>query len=371
MTTAFVLSGGANLGAVQVGMLRALGDGGVRPDLLVGASVGAINAGWLAGATAEEGVGELAELWLSLRRGDVFPVRLGLGLAGFLGKRSSLVDAGRLQALIRSNLRFERLEDAPVPLYVVVTDVLDGSDVALCTGSAAEAIMASSAIPGVFAPVVVDGVAEFGSGGCRQPARGARPQQPSAHRRRSDRGGGRLSCAGDSLPSCVCYPRRRQACSMRRTGPSRKGGAGRPPMRSLTAGGTEMSARNSAPTSAGRARPVFGRQSVTVASGRTAPVTIDPFVMSIPVGASRLTTAPRVRVMACASPPTRPRSGPLSPYPTSASTATSTATWAAVGSATTGSPIRSAMSSWCAAAGDISAGSCPSTIVTSTPVLAR
>lgn len=157
MTTAFVMSGGANLGAVQVGMLRALGDGGVRPDLLVGASVGAINAGWLAGATAEEGVGELAELWLSLRRGDVFPVRLGLGLAGFLGNHSSLVDAGRLQALIRSNLRFERLEDAPIPLYVVVTDVLDGSDVALCTGSAAEAIMASSVIPGVFAQVVVDG----------------------------------------------------------------------------------------------------------------------------------------------------------------------------------------------------------------------
>jgi len=62
MTTAFVLSGGANLGALQVGMLRALHEAGVRPDLLVGASVGAINAAWLAGADPDDGVDELAKV---------------------------------------------------------------------------------------------------------------------------------------------------------------------------------------------------------------------------------------------------------------------------------------------------------------------
>lgn len=157
MTTAFVLSGGANLGAVQVGMLRALHEAGIRPDLLVGASVGAINAAWVAGAPPGDGVDELAAIWTSMRRSDVFPLRFGLGLAGFLGRRASLVDSGGLRSLIGSHLRFERLEDAPIPLHVVVTDVLDGDDIALSSGSAVDVITASAAIPGVFAPVVVDG----------------------------------------------------------------------------------------------------------------------------------------------------------------------------------------------------------------------
>jgi NTE family protein len=157
MTTAFVLSGGANLGAVQVGMLRALHEAGIRPDLLVGASVGAINAAWVAGAPPGDGVDELAAIWTSMRRGDVFPLRLGLGLAGFLGRRASLIDSRGLRSLIRSHVRFERLEDAPIPLHVVVTDVLDGNDIALSSGSAVDVITASAAIPGVFAPVVVDG----------------------------------------------------------------------------------------------------------------------------------------------------------------------------------------------------------------------
>ena len=49
MTTAFVLSGGGSLGAVQVGMLQALASDGVHPDLLVGTSAGAVNAAWVAG----------------------------------------------------------------------------------------------------------------------------------------------------------------------------------------------------------------------------------------------------------------------------------------------------------------------------------
>ena len=157
MTTAFVLSGGANLGAVQVGMLQALHEADIHADVLLGASVGAINAAWLAGADPGDGVAELAEVWTSLRRGDVFPVRLGLGLAGFLGRRASLIDASGLRRLIGAHIRFERLEDSPIPLHVVVTDVLDGSDVALSTGSALDVITASAAIPGVFPPVVVDG----------------------------------------------------------------------------------------------------------------------------------------------------------------------------------------------------------------------
>ena len=63
MATAFVFSGGANLGAVQVGMLQALHEAGVRPDLLIGTSVGAMNAAWRAGAHPDDGAEELAVTW--------------------------------------------------------------------------------------------------------------------------------------------------------------------------------------------------------------------------------------------------------------------------------------------------------------------
>ena len=71
--TAFVLTGGGSLGAVQVGMMAALHDHGVVPDVLVGTSVGAVNAAHLAGPGPwSDRVGELTELWLGLRRSDVF-----------------------------------------------------------------------------------------------------------------------------------------------------------------------------------------------------------------------------------------------------------------------------------------------------------
>lgn len=157
MTTAFVLSGGANLGAVQVGMLRALDETGVRPDVLVGSSVGAINAAWLAGADPADGVEGLADAWRSIRRSDVFPFSLRTGLSGFLGHRASLFDIGRLKRIIRRNIAFDRLEDAPIPLHVVVSDVIHGRDVRLASGDAVEVIAASSAIPGVYRPIEIDG----------------------------------------------------------------------------------------------------------------------------------------------------------------------------------------------------------------------
>ena len=74
MTTAFVLSGGGSLGAVQVGMLQALAERGVEPDLLVGTSCGALNAAWVAGhGMSRTSLAELAAVWIGLRRRDIFP----------------------------------------------------------------------------------------------------------------------------------------------------------------------------------------------------------------------------------------------------------------------------------------------------------
>lgn len=157
MTTAFVLSGGASLGAVQVGMLRSLADEGINPDLIVGTSVGALNGGWIASRPDGAGVGELADLWRSLSRNDVFPTRPILGLLGFLGWRSNLVPDNGLRRLLTDHLAFSRLEDAPIPLHVVATDMLSGHDVLLSSGDAVDAIAASAAIPAVFPPVNIDG----------------------------------------------------------------------------------------------------------------------------------------------------------------------------------------------------------------------
>jgi len=91
MSTAFVLSGGAALGATQVGMLLALSEAGIQPDLIVGTSVGAVNGCWIAGRPDRDGIADLVRLWQGLSRDDVFPTRPLLGLLGFVGRRRNLV----------------------------------------------------------------------------------------------------------------------------------------------------------------------------------------------------------------------------------------------------------------------------------------
>ena len=158
MTTAFVLSGGGSLGAVQVGMLQALTARGVEPDLLVGTSAGAINAAYVAGHGAgASSLDGLAALWARLRRRDVFPfqpARLG---AAVLGWAPSLCANAPLRRLIGDHLTFDRLEESMIPLYVVATDVASGQEVLLSDGNAVDAVLASSAIPAVFPSIRIAG----------------------------------------------------------------------------------------------------------------------------------------------------------------------------------------------------------------------
>jgi NTE family protein len=156
MSVAFVLSGGASLGAVQVGMLQALAERKIYPDQVFGASAGALNAAWVAGDPTLGDLDTLAEIWTSLRTRDVFPLRPVTGLLGFIGRRSSLVSATGLRSLVSRYVRFDRLEDAPIPLCVIATEVISGKEIALTHGDSVDAIVASAAIPGVFPPVVID-----------------------------------------------------------------------------------------------------------------------------------------------------------------------------------------------------------------------
>lgn len=154
--TAFVLAGGGSFGALQVGMLRALLEHGLVPDLIVGSSVGAINGAYLAGAATPAGIENLTRLWLQVRRQDIFGVGL-LSAARFFLRRDFLVSADGLRALIDQHLPYRRLEDARIPVHIIATDFLTGEAVVLSRGSAADAILASSAIPVAFAPVMVEG----------------------------------------------------------------------------------------------------------------------------------------------------------------------------------------------------------------------
>src|SRR5919199_6285801 len=97
---AFVLSGGASLGAIQVGMLRALYERGIAADFLVGTSAGALNGAFIASRSQTvETADVLADVWRGVRRGDVFPVSAVTGLLGFLGSRDHLVAGSGMHRL--------------------------------------------------------------------------------------------------------------------------------------------------------------------------------------------------------------------------------------------------------------------------------
>jgi NTE family protein len=152
---AFVLSGGGSLGAIQVGMLQALFEQGIRPDLLVGTSAGAVNAAWVAGCPGCDGVKELAGIWSGLRRNHIFPLSPWAGARGLLGRTNHVISNSGLRALLARHIPYQRLEDATLPIHVVATDLKTGHAVVLSSGPTVPALLASCAIPGVFPPVTV------------------------------------------------------------------------------------------------------------------------------------------------------------------------------------------------------------------------
>lgn len=147
-----MLAGGGSIGAVQVGMLRELLAQGVKPDLVIGSSAGAINGAYLAGAPSLEGIRRLEAIWRGLERRQVFPIT-ARSMIGAIARRGPLVDPGGLRRLLETHLPYRELERAAVPLHVVATDLLGGALVRLSSGSAVEAVLASCAIPGAFPPV--------------------------------------------------------------------------------------------------------------------------------------------------------------------------------------------------------------------------
>ncbi|THD60021.1 MAG: patatin-like phospholipase family protein [Bradyrhizobium sp.] len=150
--TAFVFAGGGSFGAIQVGMMHSLAAHDICPDLVVGSSVGALNGAFYAGDPTLKGVLRLETIWRGLIRQDVFPITWRTVLS-FIRHRDFLIPHDGIQKLIDDHIPFRNLQDATLPLHIVATDIISGDSVVLSEGPTAQAIIASTAIPGAFAPV--------------------------------------------------------------------------------------------------------------------------------------------------------------------------------------------------------------------------
>ncbi|MDQ3645529.1 MAG: patatin-like phospholipase family protein [Actinomycetota bacterium] len=156
---AFVLSGGGPLGALQVGTLKALIERGVRPELVVGTSVGALNAAFVAFDPTPEGIARLERHWRAFRDGDLFPGgRFRVPWARMLRRGNSVFEHSGLRRMIEIGLGPEaRFEDAVVPLGVVATDIDSGVERLFASGPLMDPLLASAAMPGIFPPIEIDG----------------------------------------------------------------------------------------------------------------------------------------------------------------------------------------------------------------------
>lgn len=151
--TAFVLSGGGNQGVAQVGMLRALLERGVLPDVVIGTSVGAINGAVVATDPTLRALDHLEAVWEGLTTEQVFPGGVVRRAWNLVRRGDHLISSDGLAELIDGTLLAERFDELAVPLRVVAADLLSGAEYVFAAGALRPALLASAALPGIFPPV--------------------------------------------------------------------------------------------------------------------------------------------------------------------------------------------------------------------------
>lgn len=152
-----VLSGGGAAGAWQVGALSALFEHGVRPDLVVGCSVGALNAAFVAVDPTIERTVELMQVWRGMRREDVFGAGRASAARHLLRRQDHLYEPHALQALIRRFVPLEDLSQTAIPVEVVTTDLGTGAPAWHRSGDPVAVLSASACLPALFPPVHLGG----------------------------------------------------------------------------------------------------------------------------------------------------------------------------------------------------------------------
>jgi NTE family protein len=155
--TAFVLGGGGVLGASQVGMLRALLEEEIRPDLILGTSIGSVNGAFVAADPTPASADRLARVWRKVsEEGDFLenPFRQAARAAKY---RTHFMSTRPLQRLIDENLGVDRFEDLVVPFQCVAAHIESSKARWFSAGPITPAILASCAVPGMYRPVEIDG----------------------------------------------------------------------------------------------------------------------------------------------------------------------------------------------------------------------
>jgi NTE family protein len=155
--TAFVLGGGGLLGAAEVGMLAALTDAGVTPDLVLGSSVGALNGAAIAASPTKETVKRLTELWKALGTDGVFSSSLFGQLKTLVSSRTHLHTNDRLRELMEEQAPGQLIEDLEVPFQCVAVSIESARVRWFDRGPVSDAVLASCAVPGLLPPVLIDG----------------------------------------------------------------------------------------------------------------------------------------------------------------------------------------------------------------------
>ena len=150
---AFVLGGGGVLGAAEVGMARALLEAGVRPDLICGTSIGAINGAAIAADPTPDGAHRLLAIWEDLAEHGILNGSLIRRATHVMRRRTSLHGNGPLRRMLRDRLPAHTFEELVVPFECVAASIERAREHWFTSGELIEPVLASSALPGIFPPV--------------------------------------------------------------------------------------------------------------------------------------------------------------------------------------------------------------------------
>jgi NTE family protein len=154
---AFVLGGGGHNGAYEVGMLRALLERGLSPDVVVGTSVGAFNGAAIAADPTPATAERLREVWLNLDEERIFGGSFLTGAANLVRSRTHLHSNRALRRLIEELLPVATFGELAVPFHCVAACIERAAEHWFHEGPLADAILASAALPGVLPPVEIGG----------------------------------------------------------------------------------------------------------------------------------------------------------------------------------------------------------------------
>ena len=158
---AFVLSGGGNRGPLQVGVLKVLLQAGIQPDIVVGTSAGALNGAFLAVEPTLRQMERNAQLWKAAGQHKLIQASTSRMLARLVRGRDYFTDNKKLRAYVRQVLpaSVQTFGDLKLPLFVTISHLITnavyvyGDDP---TASVIDAVMLSSAVPGIFPPLIVN-----------------------------------------------------------------------------------------------------------------------------------------------------------------------------------------------------------------------